>query len=103
MLGLRKKDIVEVIAGEDKGKKGKILKVIGDRVIVEGVNFVKRHTKPRQQGQQGGIQEKEAPIHISNVMYVCPKCSNKTRIGIEYLADGHKVRYCKKCKEMVES
>ncbi len=104
MLKIRKNDIVEVIAGEDKGKTGKILKVFPKRrrVIVEGVNFVKRHTRPRRAGQPGGILEKEAPIDISNVMLVCPKCAQRTRVGIEFLADGRKVRYCRKCGEMIE-
>lgn len=108
---LKKGDTVEVISGDDKGKKGKILRVekyikFGDeksfKVIVEGVNFIKRHTKPSQKVAQGGIIQKEAPINISNVMLICPRCSKPTKIGMKILRDGKKSKICKKCKELIE-
>lgn len=98
-MKIRKNDNVKVIAGsyKDKGKTGKILKVYPDknRVIVEGVNIIKRHTRPSQQNQQGGIVEKEAPIHVSNVMYYSSKFNVTTRVGYKFLEDGTKIRYCK--------
>lgn len=100
---IKRGDLVEVIAGDDKGKRGKVLKVFPkeERVIVEGVNFVRRHTRPRRMGEPGGIIEKEAPIHISNISLVCQKCGSKTRVGAMFLEDGTKVRYCKKCGEII--
>jgi len=105
-MRIAKNDTVIVIAGDYRyrGKTGKVLKVFPEtqRIIVEKVKFVKRHTRAMlQQGQQGGILEKEAPIHVSNVMLVCPKCGKPTRVGITKLADGSRERICKKCKEMV--
>ena len=100
---LRRNDQVEVITGKDKGRVGKILKVTStDRVVVEKVNMIKRHTKPNMANQAGGIIEKEAPIHVSNLMLICPKCSKTVRIGKKVLEDGSKVRVCKKCGESVE-
>ena len=100
---LRRNDQVEVTTGKDKGRVGKILKVKSDnRAVVEKVNMIKRHTKPSMANQQGGIIEKEAPIHISNLMLICPKCSKTVRIGKKTLEDGTKVRICKKCGESVE-
>ena len=100
---LRRNDQVEVTTGKDKGRVGKILKVkSSDRVVVEKVNMIKRHTKPNMANQQGGIIEKEAPIHVSNLMLICPKCSKTVRIGKKILEDGSKVRICKKCGESVE-
>ncbi|MGI9953018.1 50S ribosomal protein L24 [Moorellaceae bacterium AZ2] len=103
-MHVRKGDTVVVIAGKDKGKKGKVLRVIPSeqRVVVEGVNIVKRHMRPNPQLQQGGIIEKEAPLHSSNVMLVCTKCDQPTRIGRRILADGQKVRVCKKCGEVID-
>jgi large subunit ribosomal protein L24 len=97
-------DKVVVLSGKDKGKQGKILTVFPkeSRVIVEGVNIVKRHTKPNRQNQQGGIIEKEAPINSSNVMLVCPRCNKPTRIAKKFLQDGQKVRQCKKCNEVID-
>jgi large subunit ribosomal protein L24 len=98
---LHKNDTVEVIAGKDAGKRGKILKVIPkkSRIIVQGVGFIKRHTRPNpQRNIKGGIAEREAPIHISNVMIVCNECSAPTRIGSKSLEDGRKVRICRKCE-----
>jgi len=101
---IKKNDTVRVIAGNSRGSKGKVLKVFprSQRVIVEGINFIKRHTKARSQTDPGGIQEREAPIHISNVMLICPKCGAETRIGMHLAEDGSKIRLCIKCREMVD-
>jgi len=98
---VRKGDTALVIAGKNTGKKGKILLVIPDKskVVVEGVNVVKRHSRPTQKLPQGGIMQKEAPIHSSNVMLFCSKCSKPTRIGKKILDNGEKIRICKKCGE----
>ncbi len=100
---IKKNDTVKVIAGKDKGKSGKVLRVIPkkDRAIVEKVNMVKRHMKPNQQTRQGGILEREAPIHISNIMLICSKCTDPTRVGYKTI-DDRKVRYCKKCDEVID-
>ena len=105
-MRIAKNDTVMVIAGDYRyrGKTGKVLKVFPDtkRIIVEKVRFVKKHTRAMlQRSQQGGILEKEAPIHVSNVMLVCPKCGKPTRLGTTKLADGTRERVCKKCNEMV--
>ncbi|MDD3807510.1 MAG: 50S ribosomal protein L24 [Candidatus Marinimicrobia bacterium] len=101
-MHVKKNDTVKVMAGKDRGKTGKILKVFPkqNRVIVEGVNLVKRHTRPNQQNPQGGIIEKEAPIHASNVMLLYD--NQTTRIGKRILADGSRVRYSKKTGEQVD-
>jgi len=98
-----KNDTVLVISGNYRGKKGKVLKVFPkeQRVIVEGVNFIKRHTRPTQKNQQGGILEREAPVHISNLMVVCPKCDVPSRIGRKVLENGKRVRVCASCGEML--
>jgi len=98
-----KGDTVLVTSGNHKGQQGKVLKVFpkANKVIVEGVNFIKRHTRPTPKNQQGGILEKEAPIHASNLMVVCPKCNEATRIGRKVLDDGKRVRVCKSCGEMI--
>ena len=98
-----KNDIVIVIAGDDTGKTGKVLKVFPkeSRIIVEKINFVKRHTRPTRARIQGGILEKEAPIHISNVMLLCPKCDTGVRVGTKHLTDGSRVRVCRTCGEML--
>lgn len=103
-LAVKKNDLVEVIAGRDKGKRGKVLRVIPktQRVLVERINIVKRHTRPGRISQQGGILEREAPIHVSAVMLVCPKCDRPARYGKAILADGRKVRVCKKCGEVTD-
>ncbi len=105
LLEIRKGDIVEIIHGNDRGKHGKVLKVYprSQRLIVEGIRFIKRHTKPTQQDQKGGIQEREAPVHISDVMLICPNCGAKTRIGHHFLEDGTKVRVCMVCNEMIDN
>jgi large subunit ribosomal protein L24 len=101
---IRKNDLVKVISGKEKGKSGKVLRVFSkqDRVIVEKVNFVKRHSKPTGRTRQGGIIEKEAPIHISNVLLLCPKCNQGVRSGKRFLEDGKKTLVCKKCGELIE-
>ena len=101
---IAKNDTVEIIAGNDRGKRGKVLRVLtkSDRVVVEGVNFIHRHTKPRSQGDQGGIIEKEAPVHVSNVKLVCSKCNKGVRIRTKILADRSKTRVCAQCGEMIE-
>lgn len=101
---LKKNDIVEVMAGRDRGKSGKVLQVLRDhnRLVVEKVNMIKRHTRGSPTTGQGGIIEKEASIPISRVMLVCPKCAAPTRIGSKVTADKQKVRVCKKCGEQLE-
>jgi len=100
---VKKNDQVTVVAGKEKGKTGKILSVLfkKNRVIVEKVNFIKRHARPDAKNRQGGIVEREGTIHISNVMIVCSKCNKATRIGKKSLEDGKKVRICKKCGEIL--
>lgn len=102
---IRRNDSVQVMTGKDRGKKGRVLRVIADknRLVVEGINFVKRHTRPNPgRGVKGGILEKEAPLHASNVQLVCPECSAPTRIGHKVLEDGRKVRICRKCEGVVD-
>jgi large subunit ribosomal protein L24 len=101
---IKKNDTVMVIAGKEKGKSGKVMRIIPkkDRVIVEKLNMVKRHMRPGQQSRQGGILEKESPIHVSNLMLVCSKCTDPTRVGYKILDDNQKARYCKKCNEIIE-
>jgi large subunit ribosomal protein L24 len=104
-LPIRRNDNVVVIAGRDRGKRGRVLRVVPDktRVVVEGVNFVKRHTRPNpQRNIKGGIVEREASLHVSNVQLVCPECSEPTRIGRRLLDDGRRVRYCRKCNGVVD-
>jgi large subunit ribosomal protein L24 len=104
-IRLRKNDLVEVIAGKDAGKRGKILKVLRDkgRVIVQGVGFIKRHTRPNpQRNIKGGIAEREAPIHVSNVMIVSGDDDKRTRIGSKTLADGRKVRVARRGGEVLD-
>jgi large subunit ribosomal protein L24 len=102
-MRLKKNDTVRVIAGEDKGKEGKILKVFPDkgRIIVEKVNLIKRHTRPSKSLPQGGIIEKEAPINATNVMLVCPKTGKPTRIGSQVLSDGSRARVSRKSGDMI--
>jgi len=102
-MRIRKNDMVRVISGNDSGKEGKILKVFpsANRVIVEKVNMIKRHTRANKDVPQGGIIEKEGPINASNVMLVCPNSGKATRIGREILADGSRARVSKKSGEML--
>lgn len=103
-LSIKKNDTVIVITGREKGKRGRVLSVYPakGRVIIEKINIIKRHMRPSRKYTQGGIIEKEAPLHISNVMLICPKCSKPTRISSTVLSDGKKVRACKKCREVVD-
>ena len=100
---VRKDDTVMVIAGRERGKTGKVLRMLPktERVVVERINMVKRHTKPRGT-QMGGILEKEAPLHISNVQPVCSRCDKPTRVGTKRLEDGHGVRVCRRCGEHLD-
>ena len=105
VTAIKKNDNVLVISGRDRGKRGRVLRVIPDkqRVVVEGVNFIKRHTRPNpQKNIKGGIVEREAPLHASNVQLVCPECSAATRVGRQRLDDGRRVRICRKCKGVVD-
>ena len=104
-LFIKSTDKVIVLTGKEKGKIGTVLKINAEksRVIVEKINMVKRHTKPGGKKAQGGIVEKEASIHISNVMLVCNKCAEPSRIGKRILEDGSKVRVCKKCGELLDA
>jgi large subunit ribosomal protein L24 len=101
---IRKNDSVMVISGKERGKTGKVLRVNPkeDAVIIERINVVKRHTKPRGPQQAGGIVEKEASIPASNIMIMCDKCNAPVRIGQKVLADGNKVRLCRRCGEALD-
>ena len=104
-IKIRKGDSVQVLAGKDRGKRGTVLRVIPDerRVVVEKLNMIKRHTKPNPGRQiKGGIVEREASLHASNVQLVCPECSAQTRVGHKILGDGRKVRICRKCEGVVD-
>jgi large subunit ribosomal protein L24 len=103
-LGIKKEDTVQVIAGKYKGKTGRVLRVDRgkDNIIIEKINIIKKHMKPSKTYAQGGIIEKEAPIHLSNVMLVCPKCAKPTKIGASGLESGTRHRTCKKCKEVID-
>ena len=104
-LLVRKNDTVLILSGENGGKSEKGLKVYPkqNRLIVEGINFGKRHTKATQKKPKGGIVEKEGPVNASNVMVVCGKCGQPTRIGTKIMKDGERIRMCKKCGEMIEA
>ena len=106
-MNIHKNDNVMVVSGNARGRAGKVLKVFreADRVIVEGVNIIKRHSRPTQKNPQGGIIQKEASIHISNVMVICPKCNKPSRVGHQLVTDSqtgrrHTMRVCRKCEEM---
>lgn len=101
---IRKGDTVVVIAGRDRGKSGKVLSVdrSAGKIVVEKLNMIKRHTKPNQKVKQGGIIEREAPLALANVMFLCGNCSKPVRLGIKQLNDGRRVRICKKCQEVIE-
>jgi large subunit ribosomal protein L24 len=104
LVQIRKNDSVMVISGKERGKTGKVLRVNPkeDAVIIERINVVKRHTKPRGPQQAGGIIEKEASIPASNIMIMCDKCNAPVRIGQKVLADGNKVRVCRRCGEALD-
>ena len=102
---VKKNDTVVVLAGKDRGRKARVLRVYPSkgRAIVEGVNFIRKHTRPNpQRNIQGGIIEREAALHASNVQLVCPECNQVTRIGHKILGDGRKVRICRKCEGVVD-
>lgn len=103
-IRIRRDDEVIVIAGKDKGARGKVINVAASKgkLLVAKVNMVKRHTKPTQEGR-GGIIEKESPLAISNVAYFCPNCKSGVRLGMKTLEDGRKVRNCRKCGEVLDS
>ncbi|SRR5713226_2294510 len=103
-MNIRKNDSVMVIAGKERGKTGKVLRVVPEKDVafIERVNLVKRHTRPRGPQQTGGIVEKEAPLPISNLMIMCDKCNAPVRIGRKVLASGEKVRVCRRCGEPLE-
>ena len=102
---IRKNDSVVVTTGKDRGKRGRVVRVVPEknRLVIEGVNIIKRHTKANpQRNIKGGLVEREAPLHASNVQLVCPECGKPTRIGRKILADGRKVRVCRKCEGVVD-
>ena len=103
-MKIRKNDTVLVIAGKDRGKKGKVRFAYpkGQKVLVEGINFIKKHSRARGQARQAGIIDLEAPIHVSDVMLFCDKCNHPTRIGFRLLEDGRKVRICQSCREVID-
>jgi large subunit ribosomal protein L24 len=103
-IRLKKHDLVEVIAGKERGKSGKVLKVLRDKnqVVVEKVNMIKRHTRATPTTGQGGIVEKEGPLQISNLMLICPKCATAGRFRLTRTAEGKKARVCRKCKELID-
>lgn len=100
MLRIKKEDQVQVSGGRDRGKTGRVLRVFpkSNRAVVENINVVRRHTRQNpQRNIQGGIVEREAPIHLSNLKVICPECSEAVRVSVQHLADGKKVRVCKAC------
>jgi large subunit ribosomal protein L24 len=102
---IRKNDNVLVITGKNRGARGRVLKVdpTRNRLVIEGVNMIKRHTKPNpQKNIKGGVVEREASVHASNVQLVCPECGKQTRVGRKILGDGRKVRICRKCEGVVD-
>ena len=103
-MKIHKNDNVLVVAGKDKGKKGKVRFAYpeDDRVLVEGVNFIKKHSRARGQVRQAGIIDLEAPVQVSNVRLLCSKCNRPTRIGFTFLEDGRKVRICRSCREVID-
>jgi len=103
-MKIRKNDTVLVIAGKDRGKKGKVRFAYpkNERLLVEGVNFIKRHTRAVRQIKQAGIIEREALIHVSNVMLLCNRCNHPARVGFRFLEDGRKVRVCLSCHEVID-
>ena len=104
MAHVRRGDTVVVVAGKDRGKRGKVLRVVPGkgRVVVEKINMIKKHQRPTQKLRQGGIIEREGAMALSNVLLVCSRCDKASRTGIKLLADGRKVRMCKRCGEAVD-
>jgi len=103
-MKIRKNDTVLVIAGKDRGKKGKVRFAYPkeQQLLVEGINFIKRHTRARGQVRQAGIIEREAPIRVSDVMLLCSRCNHPARVGYHFLEDGRKVRICRSCGEVID-
>ena len=103
-MKIRKNDSVMIIAGRDRGKKGKVKFSYpkNERLLVDGINFIKRHARATGRVRQAGIIEREAPIHMSNLKLVCNKCNRPTQIGFRFLDDGKKVRFCKSCREVID-
>ena len=105
-MSIKKDDLVVVLSGKDKGKKGKVLEAMpaAGKVVVEGINVATCHVKPKKQGDQGGIVSRETPMYASKVMLVCPKCKKGVRVGYRVLENGNKVRVCKnkKCGAIIE-
>jgi large subunit ribosomal protein L24 len=103
-MNIRKNDTVLVIAGKDKGKKGKVRFAYPteEQLVVDGINFIKKHVRAKKQVRQAGIIEREAPIHVSNVMLLCSRCNHPTRVGFHFLEDGRKVRICRSCHEVID-
>ena len=103
-MKIRKNDTVLVIAGKDRGKKGKVRFAYPkeERLLVDGINFIKKHARALRGVRQAGIIEREEPIHIANVMLLCSKCNHPTRVGFRFLEDGRKVRVCRRCLEVID-
>jgi large subunit ribosomal protein L24 len=103
-MKIRKNDTVVVMVGKDRGKKGKVRLAYpkDERLLVEGINFVKKHARPTGQARQAGIIEREAPISVSNVRLVCSRCNRPSRVGFRHLEDGRKVRICRSCREVID-
>src|SRR5215468_10953332 len=101
---VRKGDTVVVVAGKERGKRGKVLRVLPEkgRVLVEHVNMIKKHQRPTQKLRQGGIIEREGPLALSNVLVVCPRCDKPSRTGVKILTDGRKLRVCRRCNESID-
>ena len=101
---VKKNDLVMVVSGKERGKSGRILRVLPEKkkVIIEKINFIKRHARPHGKQRQGGILEKEAPLHLSNVMLLCEKCNKAVRIGHRAVEGNKKARYCRKCGEILD-
>jgi len=101
---IKKNDMVLVISGKDRGKKGKVRRSLPkeNRIVVEGLNMIKRHSRARRAARQAGIVELEAPLHTSNVMLLCSKCKKPARVGFRTLEDGRKVRVCQTCQEVLD-
>jgi len=104
MRRIQRDDLVEVRSGKNRGQRGQVREVLPkkDRVVVQGVNMIKRHMRPTQLGAPAGIVEREAPLHMSNVQPVCPSCDRPTRVGFRVQTDGTKVRVCKRCEGDIE-
>ncbi|HLV01985.1 MAG TPA: 50S ribosomal protein L24 [Acidobacteriota bacterium] len=105
MLHIKRNDQVRVLAGKDRGKTGRVLRVFPNRqrALVENINVIKRHTRPNpQRNIQGGIAERESPIHLSNLKVICPECNRPTRVSYQLLSDGKKVRTCKACNGTID-